>query len=52
MVVQSLDMKKYHFRPQDDNKELLSPELPYLSVIRTLMYLPNSIRPDISFSIC
>jgi hypothetical protein len=39
MVVRSLDVKKDYFRPREDDKEILGPELPYLSAIGALMYL-------------
>ena len=42
MVVRSLDVKKDPFRPHEDNKELLGPEVPYLSAIGVLMYLTNN----------
>jgi hypothetical protein len=51
MVVRSLDVKKDPFRPQEDDKEILDPEVPYLSAIGTLMYLANCTRPDIAFSV-
>ena len=51
MVVRSLDMNKDQFRPKDEDEELLGPEVPYLSVIGTLMYIANCIRPDIAFAI-
>ncbi|PHU10544.1 hypothetical protein BC332_22404 [Capsicum chinense] len=51
MVVRSLDVNKDPFRPQQKNEELLGPEIPYLSVIGALMYLANTTRPDIAFSV-
>ncbi|KAL4018248.1 hypothetical protein IC575_021838 [Cucumis melo] len=51
MVVQSLDVKKDIFRPQEDNEEILGPEVQYLSAIGALMYLANNTRPDITFSV-
>jgi hypothetical protein len=51
MVVRSLDVKKDHFRPREDDEEILGPEVPYLSAIRAHMYLANCTRPDIAFSI-
>ena len=44
-------MTKDLFRPKEENEELLSPEVPYLSVICALMYLANYTRPDIAFSV-
>jgi hypothetical protein len=41
MVIQSLDVKKDHFRPREDDEEILCPEVPYLSAISVLMYLAN-----------
>ena len=41
MVVQSLYVKKYQFRSCEKCKELLGPEVSYLSVICALMYLAN-----------
>ncbi|CAN4114139.1 unnamed protein product [Withania somnifera] len=49
MVVQSLDVNKNPFRPQEENEELLGPEVPYLGAIGALMYLANATRPDIAF---
>ena len=51
MVVRSLDVKKDSFRPCEKGKELLGPEVPYLSVIGSLMYLANCTRPNIAFSV-
>ncbi|XP_059635711.1 secreted RxLR effector protein 161-like [Cornus florida] len=51
MVVRSLDVKKDYFRPREDDEDLLSPEVPYLSVIGALMYLLNCTRPDRVFSV-
>ena len=51
MVVRSLEVTKYPFRPKEENEELLSPEVPYLSAICALMYLANYTRPDIAFSV-
>jgi hypothetical protein len=41
MAVQLLDVKKDHFRPREDDEEILGPEVPYLSAIDALMYLAN-----------
>ncbi|CAN4123323.1 unnamed protein product [Withania somnifera] len=49
MVVQSLDVNKDPFRPQEENEELLGHEVPYLGAIGALMYLANATRPDIAF---
>ncbi|XP_059639001.1 secreted RxLR effector protein 161-like [Cornus florida] len=51
MVVRSHDVKKDHFRPQEDDKEILSAEVSYLSAIGALMYLPNCTKPDITFAV-
>ena len=44
-------MKNDSFRPCEKDEELLSPEVPYLSVISALMYFANYTHPDIVFSI-
>ena len=44
-------MKNEPFCPCEKNKELLGPEVSYLSIISALMYLANCTRPDIAFSI-
>ena len=49
IVVRSLDINKDLFRPHENNKELIGPEIPYLSAIGVLIYLPNNTRPDIAF---
>lgn len=51
MIVRSLEVSKDPFRPQEENKEPLGPELPYLSAIGALMYPANYTRPDITFSV-
>ncbi|PHT90557.1 hypothetical protein T459_05670 [Capsicum annuum] len=51
MVARSLDVNKDPFRPQEKNEELLNPEIPYVSAIGALMYLANTTRPDIDFSV-
>jgi len=49
MVVRSLDLNKDPFRPRDEEEGILGPKVPYLSVIRALMYLANSTQPDLAF---
>lgn len=49
MIVRSLDAKKYPFRLQEDDKEPLGPEVPYLSAIEAMMYVANYTCLDISF---
>ena len=49
MVVRSLEVTKYPFRPKEENEELLGLEVPYLSAIGALMYLADYTRPDIAF---
>ncbi|XP_070002496.1 secreted RxLR effector protein 161-like [Nicotiana sylvestris] len=51
MIFRSLDVNKDPFRPQEKNEELLGPEIPYLSAIGALMYLANTTRPGITFSV-
>ncbi|XP_035845241.1 secreted RxLR effector protein 161-like [Helianthus annuus] len=51
MVVRSLDVEKDPFRPPNDGKEILGPEVPYLSAFGALMFLASHTRPDISFSV-
>jgi hypothetical protein len=41
IVVRSIDIKKDPFRPREE-EEILGPQVPYLSVVRALMYLANS----------
>jgi hypothetical protein len=50
MVVWSLEIKTGPFRPPDEWEETLGPQVLYLSAIGALMYLANSIRPDIAFT--
>nr|CAH66646.1 OSIGBa0146I21.3 [Oryza sativa] len=51
MVVRSLDVEKDPFRPKEYGEDVLGPDFPYLSAIGALMYLANSTRPDIAFSV-
>jgi hypothetical protein len=51
MVVRSLDIEKDPFRPHDEGEKILGPEVPYLSAIRTLIYLANSTWLDIAFAV-
>ena len=51
MIVRSLDAKKDHFRPKEENEALLGLEVPYLSAIGTLLYLAQCTRPNIAFSV-
>ena len=44
-------LNKDLFRPQEKNEELVGYEVPYLSAIDALMYLANTTRSDIAFSI-
>ena len=39
IIVRSLNAKKYHFHPKEENEALLGPEVPYLSAIGALLYL-------------
>ncbi|GJZ93574.1 hypothetical protein Tco_0665639 [Tanacetum coccineum] len=51
MVVSSLDVEKDPFQPSKDDKDILGPEVPYLSAIGSLMFLASYTRPEISFSL-
>ena len=51
MMIWSLNIKDDPFRPQEENEEILGPEVPYLNAIGALMYLENNTRPDIAFSV-
>jgi len=50
MVVRSLEVDKEPFITKGDNKEVLGPEVPYLSAIGALMYLANCTRSNIAFA--
>ena len=41
MVDWSLDVKKDHFLPQEENDEILGLEVPYINAIDTLMHFTN-----------
>ncbi|KAM1281875.1 hypothetical protein ACFX2H_022299 [Malus domestica] len=41
MVVRSLDTKRDPFHLKEDDEEILEPEVPYLSVIGTLLYFSS-----------
>ena len=51
MIVRSLEAKRDHFRPKEENEALLDPEVPYLSAIGALLYLAQCTSPDIAFSV-
>ena len=51
MIGRSLDITKDPFRPKEDDEEVLSAEVPYLSAIGALLYLAQCTRPDIAFSV-
>ncbi|XP_068322464.1 secreted RxLR effector protein 161-like [Pyrus communis] len=51
MVVRTLDAKRDPFLPNEDEEEILEPEVPYLSAIGALLYLAQCTRPDISFAV-
>ena len=51
MVICSLDIIKYPFRPCEKGEELLGPKVPYLSVIGAIMYLANYTCSNIVFSV-
>jgi hypothetical protein len=41
MVNWSFDVKKDHFRPQEEYKEIYGPKVPYICAIDTLMHSAN-----------
>ena len=49
MDVRLLEIDKDHFRPKENDEELLGPEVPYLSALGAIMYLASHTRLDISF---
>ena len=51
MVVRSLEVNKDPFRPNEDTKDILGPEVPYLIAIGALLYLANCTRSDIVFAV-
>ncbi|KAM2779565.1 hypothetical protein COP1_014823 [Malus domestica] len=51
MVIRSLDAKRDPFCPNEDDEEILEPEVPYLSAIGALLYLTQCTRPNISFAV-
>ncbi|KAM1529029.1 hypothetical protein ACFX1Z_018287 [Malus domestica] len=51
MVIRTLDAKQDPFHPNEDEEEILEPEIPYLSAIEALLYLAQCTRPDISFAV-
>ena len=51
MVVRSLDIEKDPSRPREKDEKQLGPEVPYLSIIGTLMYLAKYTCLDISFAV-
>ena len=42
MIIRSLDVKRGSFHLREGNKEVLGPEVPYLSAIGALIYLANN----------
>ena len=51
MIGRSLEVTKDPFRPKEKSEELLSLEVPYLSVVGAVMYLTNYTRSNIVFSV-
>ncbi|KAM1331936.1 hypothetical protein ACFX2H_044039 [Malus domestica] len=51
MVVHSVDIKKDPFRPKENDEIVLSPKVPYLSVIGALLYLAQCTKPCIALSV-
>jgi hypothetical protein len=46
MVDWSLDVKKDHFCPQEEYKEIYGLKVPYISVIGIMMYFANCIKSN------
>lgn len=46
-----LDAKRDPLHPKDDEKEVLEPEVTYLSAIGAFLYSAQCTRPDISFAV-
>ena len=51
MIVRSLDINKYPFRPHENNEELVGSEIQYLSAIGALIYHATDFQSNILFSI-
>ena len=51
MVVRALEVNKDPFKPKEDTKDILRPEVPYLSAIGALLYLADYTKPGIAFAI-
>ncbi|KAM1560838.1 hypothetical protein ACFX1Z_004044 [Malus domestica] len=51
MVVRTLYAKRDPFRPNEDDEEILEPEVTYLSAIKALLYLAQYTRLDMSFAV-
>ena len=51
MIVQPLYAEKDPFQPLGEDEEILGPEVPYLNVIRALIYLMNYARLDLAFTV-
>jgi len=51
MIVRSLNVKKDHFIPREEDEEIIGLELVFLSAIGALIYLANYTRLDILFSV-
>jgi hypothetical protein len=51
MVIRALEKDTNPFRLKEEGEEVLRSEYPYISVIGALMYLANSIRSGIAFTV-